>query len=71
MQEERKFLHDIASPLTTVQLNLDSVLMLLEDNKPEELPEAITLLQRCLDQAKRASTMIQARREYLISQEKK
>lgn len=71
MQDERKFLHDIASPLTTVQLNLDNAMMILEDKKPEELPQAMELLQRCLDQARRAGSMIEARRQVLIAQEKK
>ncbi|MGE3263509.1 MAG: hypothetical protein AB7K68_17150 [Bacteriovoracia bacterium] len=66
MNEERKFLHDIASPLTTIQLNLDNAIMMLEDKKPEEQAEALQLLQRCLEQTKRAGLMVQARRQLLI-----
>lgn len=71
MADERKFLHDIASPLTTIQLNLDNAILMIEDGKPEELPESLQLLKRCLDQTRRASAMLQARREILIAAEKK
>lgn len=71
MPDERKFLHDIASPLTTVQLNLESVVMILEDKKPEELPQALELLRRCVEQTRRAGTMVQARRQIIITRENK
>jgi C4-dicarboxylate-specific signal transduction histidine kinase len=68
--EERKFLHEISSPLTTIQLNLDSALMILEDQKPEEFANALLLLKRCLDQSKRAGAMVRERREVIIASEK-
>ena len=65
MSAERTFLHDISSPLTTVQLNMENVIDMLEDRKPEEIDECIKMLNSCLAQVKRATEMVRVRRETL------
>lgn len=68
---ERKFLHDLASPITTIQLNLENVLCLLKDNKPEDIVDCMKMLHSCLEQSSRATELIKGRREILILGEPK
>ena len=69
MSLDRNFLHDISSPLTTVQLNVENVIMMLEDRKPEEIDECIKMLQACVTQVKRATVMVREKREELMKAE--
>lgn len=69
MSEERKFLHDISSPITTMQLNLENAMALLEDKKPEDLEQALKMLGSCVSQILRVAAMVQARREVLMKGE--
>jgi hypothetical protein len=71
MNEERTFLHDISSPLTIVQLNVENALTLLKDGKPEDLDECANILASCMTQATRATNMIRLRREHLIKETEK
>lgn len=68
MHTERRFLHDLASPLTTVILNLDNALALLTES-PEQTAAAIDLLRRCAEQSQRAAELIQERRRHIAAQE--
>ncbi|MDR3559293.1 MAG: hypothetical protein P4L58_02740 [Candidatus Pacebacteria bacterium] len=70
MNAERKFLHDISSPFTTLQLNIENVILILEEGKPEEIAECVTMLNSSIAQIKRATEMIRARREVLIEKSK-
>jgi hypothetical protein len=69
--QEKTFLHDVASPLTTLQLNLESTMMILEDAgvKPED--EAIKMMKVCLIQVRKISEKICARREILLNEDSK
>ena len=66
MSTERSFLHDISSPLTSVQLNIESVIMLIEEAKPEDVKNCLRMLNTCLVQLKRASDMVRNRRDSLL-----
>lgn len=66
MSEERKFLHDISSPLTCVVLNVENVLALLDENNLENMDECKQMLRSCLTQIGRSTEMIRIRREVLI-----
>ena len=66
LNPERAFLHDISSPLTTVQLNLENIVAVLEEGKPEEQADCVRMLNSCLSQVRRAAEMIRARREVLV-----
>jgi len=63
--EERTFLHDISSPLTTVMLNLGNALSVLEENNSDDLATCKVLIEKCLHQTKRATDLITARRARL------
>jgi hypothetical protein len=68
MNTERSFLHDIASPVTSVLLNLENIVAILQDNKPEEIEECIKMANSCVTQLKRTTEMIRERREILIKE---
>ena len=67
-REERTFIHDMASPLTSLQLNLENVIMVLEDGKPEDLATAKTITQSCMKQIKKMTDLMQQRRTVLIQE---
>ncbi|MGZ3696380.1 MAG: hypothetical protein ACXVBE_04810 [Bdellovibrionota bacterium] len=71
MSAERTFLHDVSSPLTSVLLNLENVIAMLEDRKPEEIDECIKMLNSCLTQVKRSAEMVGARRAILMKADDK
>jgi hypothetical protein len=71
MDQERTFLHDISSPLTSIQLNVESAISVLEEGTPESMLECLNILRPCLEQANRAADMIRARRNELTKVEKK
>jgi hypothetical protein len=72
MSDERKFLHDIASPFTSIQLDLENAISLIEDGlKPEDAKECVSILKSSLQQIKRSTQLLQARRQVLIDQENK
>lgn len=68
---ERVFLHDVASPLTTLQLNLESTIMILEDGGATSETESVKMIQNCLGQVKKMAELIRARREILIQEQGK
>ncbi len=63
MNDERKFLHDISSPLTSVILNLENIVDMLQEKNPEDLETCLKMMNNCIHQTKRASEMIKERRE--------
>jgi hypothetical protein len=65
---ERTFLHDISSPLTTLELNLGNVISILEERNPSDIDECLKLAKSCLTQLQRAGEMIHARRAVLIQE---
>jgi len=67
VSDERSFLHDISSPFTSALLNLENAAALLEERKPENIEECLSLVKKSLAQVKRAAGMITARRESLIN----
>ena len=71
MDQERVFLHDISSPLTSIHLNVENAICVLEDAKPESVADCLKLLQSCLVQTGRVAEMIRARREELVKLSKK
>ena len=66
--DQRIFLHDVSSPLTSLQLNLENAIMMLEDKKPEEIDECLKILNSCMGQVRRIVTMVRDRREVLIKE---
>jgi len=71
LNQEKKFLHDIASPLTTIHLNLENVIYLLEEKKVEGILDCIRILNSCVVQTKRAMDLVHDHREILIKSESK
>lgn len=71
MNQERTFLHDISSPLTSIQLNVENAICVLEDGTPTSAAECLEILRACLIQTGRVAGMIRARREELLNAEKK
>lgn len=71
MSAERTFLHDISSPLTSILLNMENVIMMLEDRKPEEIDECIAMLNSCLLQVRRSTELVRERREVLMKESEK
>lgn len=65
MNEERKFLHDISSPLTTLQLSLANILTLIEEDPAGHRELLLEMLRKATEQTKRAGTMVQERRRTL------
>jgi len=68
---ERTFLHDVASPLTTLQLNLESTMLILEDTGATPDNDAVKMIQACLNQVRTLSDKVRERREILINEDKK
>ena len=78
MPEERKFLHDLASPLTTIQLNLENALTLLKENcaghespAAPALSNAVAMIESALTQSERVRHIISGRRDNLVAKGKK
>jgi hypothetical protein len=69
--EERKFLHDISSPITSIQLNLENAAILLAEGTPNSFAECSKMLKACLGQARRTTEMIRERREALTKESAK
>lgn len=65
MKEERKFLHDISTPLTVLQLNLENALILLQESGAGGSDQSLDLLRKCLEQVKKSSVLVRERRELL------
>ncbi|HEY8280699.1 MAG TPA: hypothetical protein VIH99_13805 [Bdellovibrionota bacterium] len=68
---DRRFLHDISSPLTTVHLNVENAVILLREGKPGEIKDCLEILQVAVTQLKRITGMIKEKREELIEAEQK
>ena len=67
MSEERKFLHDISSPITSLQLDIENALAILEENpSTDDISDCRGLLKNSLSQVKKTVTLIRARRDILI-----
>ncbi|MGZ3651046.1 MAG: hypothetical protein ACXVB9_08205 [Bdellovibrionota bacterium] len=68
LKEERKFLHDLASPLTSLQLNLENVMTLLEDGEAADFAGVKTMVESGLKQIKKMTMLVGNRREVLIKE---
>lgn len=66
MSKEREFLHDIASPLTTLQLNIENALAMIEEKNSG--PDCVQMLNSCLEQLNKAHNLIRTRRDLLIAE---
>ena len=64
-QEERKFLHDISSPLSTTLLYVESILETVTERCGAGSPDTRNV-QKVLDSVNKAVQMIHARRAVLI-----
>lgn len=62
MSAERVFLHDIASPITTAQLNLENAAALIQESG-QETPELLNLIKSSIRQMEKAGLLIRKRRE--------
>lgn len=67
--EERKFLHDISSPITSLLLDLENAQQLLTAPVliPNDLKDCRELINNCLEQVTRSIELIRTRREILIN----
>jgi FtsZ-binding cell division protein ZapB len=68
--EERRFLHDIASPLGTVFFLVDAAIESLKEKLNGETDE-VTQLQDAYAALQQVKQMIQSRRQILIERENK
>lgn len=62
INEERKFLHDIASPLGALYITLHS---LVEDAREQENSPMLERLERCYGLSKKLNERLNTRREKL------
>ena len=63
--EERKFIHEIASPIGAALLELDGVLLELKA-VPESNPQTILYLERVFKALQKTSSLLKERRAVLI-----
>lgn len=69
---ERKFLHDISTPLTSLQMDLENAISILEEGKePEGMAISMGLLRKCMTQVKKSVLLVQQRREEVQKAETK
>jgi hypothetical protein len=66
MSLERKFLHDLSSPLTAIQLNLENALEMLKEGAPDGQRGCAEMISSSLGQMEKAMELMRARREVLI-----
>jgi len=66
LRSERTFLHDISSPLSALQLNLDALLEECDENGALS-PEFRSLLKDAFICAERVANLVRERREELIA----
>lgn len=66
LAEERKFLHDISSPLSTLMLMVEG---LKDDMETKKMDEQAPQMTKVLALLVRVSEMIHARRKVLISEQ--
>jgi hypothetical protein len=62
MSKESKFLHDISSPITVLQIHLESAMTLVATADPESLREVEDILKNSLKQIEIAIKLIGERR---------
>lgn len=70
LKDEMKFLHDIASPLTSVLLNLENVAGILAEKKPEDIDACLKMIQKCLTQTKKSTDLLSSRRTAVMEKAK-
>lgn len=70
MDQERAFLHDISSPVTTIQLNVENAICILEDGNRGSVDDCLKILRASLAQTARVSSMIRDRRTELQKEAK-
>ena len=61
--DERKFLHDISSPIGAALLYVEA----MEEDIQKSLPEVLPTVIKTKDLLKRIQTLLQERRQYLQS----
>ena len=66
--EERKFIHDLASPLSSLQLDLENVAAVLEDAKPDDIELAKKMAATCLKQVQKMAELLRQRRATLMQE---
>lgn len=67
LQEERKFLHDLSSPLTITHGNLKILLRKIEqDQQCADRDDYIRRLHHAMDACERIALMLAERRKHLI-----
>jgi|GEM_PF-7118405 len=65
MKDEKQFLHDLASPITVVNMNLEFASDQLRKQIPVEPSELLELIDVCIRNIGKAGDLISARRELL------
>lgn len=65
--DEKKFLHEISNPISTVFLMVDSVLESMS-NRPDANKDELEQLKKAMDSLVRINTLIQNRRGALTQQ---
>ncbi|MFW7379419.1 MAG: hypothetical protein ACOH5I_11465 [Oligoflexus sp.] len=68
VQEERKFLHDLSSPLTITHGNLKILLKKFEsEQQTSDHDDSLKRLQHAMAACERLAVMLSERRQYLIA----
>jgi hypothetical protein len=69
MSHERSFLHDISSPLTTIQLNLDQVISLLKERPSDHQELCLPKLEQCMKNVNKITDSLRKRRQAIADGE--
>ena len=70
LEEERKFLHDLANPLSILQGNLRIALRRLEASNQDipELVEVLARINKAIESCNRMNSLLRERRQNLLDQ---
>ena len=61
METERKFVHDLSTPLTVLQISLKRVQDALTSGQAPDLQACLTQINRCCDQAQKLTQLVETR----------
>jgi signal transduction histidine kinase len=70
MSDERKFLHDLSSPITVLKMNLENLQQILPEWKTEEGKQCVQFLEIIERQTVKLTELIRDRRGILIGEKK-
>ncbi len=73
LEEQRKFLHDLANPLSVLQGNLRIAVRTLEASNQQnpELVEVLKRLSKAMESSSKINSLLSERRQNLLNQQEK